>query len=310
MESNLKIYVAGHTGMVGSACLKALKLKGYKNLVYKKSSELDLTDQKSVKNFIEIEKPDLVINCAAVVGGIMANNNYPYKFLMDNMLIQNNLIKYSHENKIKKFVFLGSSCIYPKYSKQPIKEKYLLSDYLEPTNEWYAIAKISGVKLIESLRKKYNRDYISLMPTNLYGSNDNFDFNSSHVIPGMIAKFHKAKIKNSNYITLWGDGTPLREFLHVDDLANAILFSIENSFSDSLFNVGSGEEIAIKNLAQIVKKIVGFNGSVNWDKSMPNGTPRKLLDSTKFKNLGWKQKISLENGIDLTYKWYVDNLSK
>ena len=309
MKSNLKIYVAGHTGMVGSACLKALKLKGYKKLVYKKSSELDLTDQKSVKNFIEIEKPDIVINCAAVVGGIMANNNYPYKFLMDNMLIQNNLIRYSHENKIKKFVFLGSSCIYPKYSKQPIKEEYLLSDYLEPTNEWYAIAKISGVKLIESLRKKHKRDYISLMPTNLYGSNDNFDFNSSHVIPGMIAKFHQAKIRNSNYITLWGDGTPLREFLHVDDLANAILFSIENSFSDSLFNVGSGEEIAIKDLAKIVKKIVGFKGGVNWDKSMPNGTPRKLLDSTKFKNLGWKQKISLEKGIDLTYKWYVDNLS-
>ena len=309
MKSNLKIYVAGHTGMVGSACLKALKLKGYKKLVYKKSSELDLTDQKSVKNFIEIEKPDIVINCAAVVGGILANNNYPYKFLMDNMLIQNNLIRYSHENKIKKFVFLGSSCIYPKYSKQPIKEKYLLSDYLEPTNEWYAIAKISGVKLIESLRKKHKRDYISLMPTNLYGSNDNFDFNSSHVIPGMIAKFHQAKIRNSNYITLWGDGTPLREFLHVDDLANAILFSIENSFSESLFNVGSGEEIAIKDLAKIIKKIVGFKGGINWDKSMPNGTPRKLLDSTKFKNLGWKQKISLENGIDFTYKWYVDNLS-
>ena len=309
MKSNLKIYVAGHTGMVGSACLRALKLKGYKKLVYKKSSELDLTNQKSVKNFIEIEKPDIVINCAAVVGGILANNNYPYKFLMDNMLIQNNLIRYSHENKIKKFVFLGSSCIYPKYSKQPIKEKYLLSDYLEPTNEWYAIAKISGVKLIESLRKKHKRDYISLMPTNLYGSNDNFDFNSSHVIPGMIAKFHQAKIRNSNYITLWGDGTPLREFLHVDDLANAILFSIENSFSDSLFNVGSGEEIAIKDLAKIIKKIVGFKGGINWDKSMPNGTPRKLLDSTKFKNLGWKQKISLENGIDFTYKWYVDNLS-
>ena len=302
-----KIYIAGHNGMVGSACVRMLNSKGYFNLIFLGSKELDLRDQKKVESFISSEKPDIIIDAAAVVGGIWANNEYPYRFLMDNMLIQNNLIKSAVDNKVKKFIFLGSSCIYPKLAPQPLKEEYLLSSPLEPTNQWYAIAKISGVKLIQAIRKEFGYDYVSLMPTNLYGPNDNFDIKYSHVLPAMIRKFHDAKINDQKEITLWGDGSPLREFLHVKDLAKAVLFTLENEVQRSLFNVGSGEEISINELANTVSKIVGFRGSIVWDKSMPNGTPRKLLDSTKFSNLGWESKIPLFEGINSTYNWYLKN---
>ncbi len=303
-----KIFIAGHNGMVGRACFDIFTNKGYKNLIYKKSSDLDLKNQSDVNDFIKYEKPEVIINAAAKVGGILANNSYPYEFLMNNMLIQNNLIQSAFLNNIKKFIFLGSSCIYPKLSPQPIKEKYLLSDYLESTNQWYAIAKISGVKLIEALRNQYSKDYVSLMPTNLYGPNDNFDLNSSHVLPAMIRKFHEAKVNNNAEVYLWGTGSPMREFLHVNDLANAILFTLENKLNEHLYNIGSGDEISIKNLSNLIKNIVGYKGIIKWDSSKPDGTPRKLIDSSKFNTLGWKSSINLEYGIKLTYEWYLKNL--
>ena len=247
-----KIYIAGHRGMVGSACWRALEAEGYTNLVGKTSKELDLRDQKAVEDFIRSEKPVAIIDAAAKVGGILANDTYPYEFLMDNMLIQNNLIRSAHENDVPKFIFLGSSCIYPKFAPQPLKEEYLLTDSLEPTNEWYAIAKISGVKLIEALRKEYGRDYVSLMPTNLYGPNDNFDLKSSHVLPAMIRKFHEAKLKGHSPVELWGTGSPMREFLHVDDLGQAVLFALENKLDEHLYNVGTGVDLTIKELAELI----------------------------------------------------------
>ena len=303
-----KIFITGHRGMVGRACFDTFINNGYKNLIYKNSSDLDLKNQSDVNNFIKHEKPEVIINAAAKVGGILANNSYPYEFLMNNMLIQNNLIQSAFLNNIKKFIFLGSSCIYPKLSPQPIKEKYLLSDYLESTNQWYAIAKISGVKLIEALRNQYSKDYVSLMPTNLYGPNDNFDLNSSHVLPAMIRKFHEAKVNNNAEVYLWGTGSPMREFLHVNDLANAILFTLENKLNEHLYNIGSGDEISIKNLSNLIKNIVGYKGIIKWDSSKPDGTPRKLIDSSKFNTLGWKSSINLEYGIKLTYEWYLKNL--
>lgn len=310
MDLNSKIYIAGHRGMVGSAIWRKLTDLGYNNLIGKSSHELDLRNQDAVKSFLLTEKPDVIIDAAATVGGILANNDYPYQFLMDNMLIQNNLISSAHESDINKFVFLGSSCIYPKFSKQPIREEYLLTGELEQTNEWYAIAKISGVKLCEAIRNQYNRDYISLMPTNLYGPNDNFNLKTSHVLPAMIRKFHEAKENNYAEVTLWGDGTPMREFLHVDDLARAVSFAIENNFSDNLYNVGTGEDIEIIELANLIQKIVGHKGDIIWDSSKPNGTPRKLLDVSKINNLGWKAKIGLEEGVELTYNWFLNNLDK
>ncbi len=307
LSKEKKIYVSGHNGMVGSACVKLLNDSGYNNLVYKKSTELDLTVQADVKDFINDEKPYAIINAAAKVGGILANDSYPYEFLIKNLQIQNNLINSAHNFNISKFIFLGSSCIYPKLAKQPLKESYLLSGDLEPTNQWYAIAKISGVKLIESLSKQYNRNYVSLMPTNLYGTNDNFDLNSSHVLPALLRKFHEAKYNNKSDVTLWGTGKPLREFLHVNDLANAILFTLENDMEDNLYNVGSNEEISIYNLSNLIKEIIGFNGNIKWDKSKPDGTPRKLLDSSKLNKLGWTPKISLDDGILSTYRWYLSN---
>lgn len=309
IQLNDKIYIAGHKGMVGSACWRLLEKKGYTNLTGKSSKELDLRRQNEVFEFIKNEKPKVIIDAAAKVGGILANNTYPYEFLMDNMLIQNNLIKAGHENDIPKFIFLGSSCIYPKLAPQPIIEDYLLTDSLESTNEWYAIAKISGVKLIEALRKQYNRQYISLMPTNLYGPFDNFNLKTSHVMPAMIHKFHEAKKNNNAPVTLWGSGMPMREFLHVDDLADAVLFSIENNLRESLYNVGAGEDLSIKNLAQKIQKIIGHNGKIIWDKSKPDGTPRKLIDSSKLKREGWECKINLEDGIINTYKWFVENFA-
>ena len=302
-----KIYIAGHRGMVGSACWRALEAEGYSNLIGRTSKELDLRDQKAVEEFIRTEKPVAIINAAAKVGGILANDTYPYEFLMDNMLIQNNLIRFAHENDVPKFIFLGSSCIYPKFAPQPLKEEYLLTDSLEPTNEWYAIAKISGVKLIEALRKEYGRDYVSLMPTNLYGPNDNFDLKSSHVLPAMIRKFHEAKLNGNAPVELWGTGSPMREFLHVDDLAQAVLFAIENEVTEHLFNVGTGKDLTIKELANWIQSIVGHQGAILWDISKPDGTPRKLMDSSKLEKQGWCAKIDLKLGIELTYNWFLKN---
>jgi len=300
-----KIYIAGHNGMVGSACKRALEAKGYKNIIGFSSKELDLRDQRAVFEMLEREKPKAIIDAAAKVGGILANSTYPYEFLMDNMLIQNNLIKAAHELDISKFIFLGSSCIYPKMAPQPLKEEYLLTGPLEETNQWYAIAKISGVKLIEALRKQYNRDYVSLMPTNLYGPGDNYDLETSHVLPAMLRKFHEAKENNHADVVLWGTGTPKREFLHVDDLANAVVFALENKMEESLYNVGSGEEISIKELAELIQEITGHKGNIVWDKSKPDGTPRKFLDSTKlFKLIGFKN-LKFFNKIKLTYQDFI-----
>ena len=296
-----KIYIAGHRGMVGSACWRALDTKGYTNLVGKTSKELDLRDQKAVEEFIKSEKPVAIIDAAAKVGGILANDTYPYEFLMDNMLIQNNLIRSAHENDVPKFIFLGSSCIYPKFAPQPLKEEYLLTDSLEPTNEWYAIAKISGVKLIEALRREYGRDYVSLMPTNLYGPNDNFDLKSSHVLPAMIRKFHEAKLNGDSPVELWGTGSPMREFLHVDDLAQAVILGLEKNLEGHLYNVGTGTDITIKQLAHIVQSIVGHSGNIIWNTSLPDGTPRKVLDISNIKSCGWFPKISLKEGVLNTY---------
>ena len=307
IAKDAKIYIAGHRGMVGSACWRALSSAGYTNLIGKTSKELDLRDQKAVDDFIKTEKPDAIIDAAARVGGILANDSYPYEFLMDNMLIQNNLIRSAHENDIKKFIFLGSSCIYPKMAPQPLKEGYLLTGTLEPTNEWYAIAKISGVKLIESLRKQYGRDYVSLMPTNLYGPGDNFDLETSHVLPAMIRKFHEAKENNHAKVTLWGSGAPMREFLHVDDLGQAVLFALEHKLEENLYNVGSGNDLTIKALAEIIQKVVGHKGEVIWDDTKPDGTPKKLMDSSKLNAKGWSSTINLEKGIRTTYEWFLDH---
>lgn len=302
-----KIYIAGHRGMVGSACWRALTDAGYTNLIGKTSKELDLKDQTAVENFIRSEKPDAIIDAAARVGGILANDTYPYEFLMDNMLIQNNLIRSAHKNDIEKFIFLGSSCIYPKHAKQPLKEEYLLTGPLEPTNECYAIAKITGVKLIESIRKQFGRDYVSLMPTNLYGPNDNFDLKTSHVLPAMIRKFHEAKMDNHSSVTLWGSGSPMREFLHVDDLASAVVFTLQNTLDEHLYNVGSGSDLTIKSLAEMVQRIVGHKGEIIWDDTKPDGTPRKLMESSKLNQLGWRSNIDLDSGILNTYNWFLEN---
>jgi GDP-L-fucose synthase len=300
-----KIYIAGHNGMVGSACKRALEAKGYKNIIGFSSKEVDLRDQRVVFEMLDIEKPKAIIDAAAKVGGILANSRYPYEFLMDNMLIQNNLIKAAYELDISKFIFLGSSCIYPKMAPQPLKEEYLLTGQLEKTNQWYAIAKISGVKLIEALREQYNRDYVSLMPTNLYGPGDNYDLQTSHVLPAMVRKFHEAKENNHSDVVLWGTGTPKREFLHVDDLANAVLFTLENQMEESLYNVGSGEEISIKELAELIQEIIGHKGNIIWDKSKPDGTPRKLMESSKLNMTGWHLSVGFKSGLELTYKRYI-----
>ena len=304
-----KIYIAGHTGMVGSAIWRALNSKGYFNLLGKKSSELDLRNQQAVNDFYKLEKPEVVIDAAAKVGGILANKDYPYQFLMENMQIQNNLIDGAFNFGVEKFIFLGSSCIYPKFASQPLKEEFLLTDSLEPTNESYAISKITGVKACEYIRKQFGKDYVSLMPTNLYGYNDNFDLKSSHVLPAMIRKFHDAKESNHEPVNLWGSGKPLREFLFVDDLAQAVIYALENKLSEYLYNVGTGKDIAIKDLAKIIQKIVGHNGEIIWDQSKPDGTPRKLLDVNKMKKMGWIYSTELELGIEKTYRWFLENIN-
>jgi GDP-L-fucose synthase len=311
-NKSAKIYIAGHKGMVGSAIWRALENKGYSNLIGKTSKELDLRDQKEVQSFFQNEKPDVVIDAAAKVGGILANNNYPYQFLMENLQIQNNLIDEALKNGIKKFVFLGSSCIYPKLAPQPLKEEYLLTSSLEPTNEWYAIAKITGVKACEAIRKQFGKDFISLMPTNLYGPFDNFDLNTSHVLPAMIRKFHEAKVKTENTgvsepVELWGSGTPMREFLHVEDMADAVVFALENEMKEHLYNIGSGIDLTIKSLAELIQKIVGHQGEILWDSAKPDGTPRKLMDVSKMEKEGWTARINLESGISTTYQWFLVN---
>nr|WP_317196172.1 GDP-L-fucose synthase [Winogradskyella vincentii] len=305
MNNDSKIYIAGHNGMVGSAVWRALVAKGYNNIIGNSRKELDLRDQKQVMDFMQSEQPQVVVDAAAKVGGILANSENPYPFLMENLQIQNNLIDAAHKNAVPKFVFLGSSCIYPKMAPQPLKEQYLLTDSLEPTNEWYAIAKIAGVKACEAIRKQYGKDFMSLMPTNLYGPNDNFDLKSSHVLPAMIRKFHEAKLNNHTTVILWGSGSPLREFLHVDDLAQAVVFSIENKLPEHLYNVGYGEDLSIRELATTIQKIVGHNGKIEWDSTKPDGTPQKLLDSSKLQALGWNPKIGLKQGIKKTYEWYL-----
>tara|TARA_B100000767_G_C19726715_1_gene519823 strand:+ start:327 stop:1277 length:951 start_codon:yes stop_codon:yes gene_type:complete len=310
MKKDSKIYIAGHRGMVGSAVWRALESIGYTNLLGKTSKELDLRNQAKVNKFIKNEKPDAIIDAAAKVGGILANNDFPYQFLMENMQIQNNLIQAAHENEVTKFIFLGSSCIYPKFAPQPLKEAYLLTDSLEPTNEWYAIAKISGVKLCDAIRKQFGKDFVSLMPTNLYGSHDNFDLKSSHVLPAMIRKFHEAKLNNNAPVELWGSGTPMREFLHVDDMAKAVFFALENKLPEHLYNVGTGIDVTIKQLAEMVQKVTEHKGEILWDSSKPDGTPRKLMDVSKMYEMGWKAEIELNEGVTKTYDWFLNNTEK
>src|SRR6185312_16073152 len=301
MEKNARIYIAGHKGMVGSSIIRKLKTLGYDNIITRTSKELDLRNQEAVLSFFKEQKPDYVFLAAAKVGGIQANNTYRADFLYENLIIEANVIHASYLTKVKKLLFLGSSCIYPKMAPQPLKESYLLTGLLESTNEPYAIAKIAGIKLCESYRLQYGCNFISAMPTNLYGPNDNYDLNNSHVLPALIRKFHEAKKENKPFVEVWGSGTPLREFLHVDDLADACFF-LMNSYNEAGFlNVGTGEDITIKDLALTVKKIVGYNGELKFDSSKPDGTPRKLMDVSRLHNLGWKHKIELEEGIAAVY---------
>ena len=309
LEKQAKIYVAGHRGMVGSAIVRKLQLLGYTNLVLKTSAELDLRDQAKVAAFFAAEKPDFVFLAAAKVGGIVANNTYRADFLFENLAIQNNIIHSSFVNKVQKLMFLGSSCIYPKLAPQPLKEAYLLSGYLEETNEPYAIAKIAGIKMCEAYRAQYGCDFISAMPTNLYGPNDNYDLENSHVLPAMIRKFQEAKERGDASMTLWGTGAPMREFLHADDLADACVYLMETYSDAELVNIGTGIDVTIKELAETVKKIVGFEGSIQWDTSRPDGTPRKLMDVSKLHSLGWKHKIELKDGIALAYQDFLTNVN-
>jgi GDP-L-fucose synthase len=309
MNKSSKIYIAGHRGMVGSAVWRVLEKKGYTNLLGLTSKELDLRNQQAVLDFYKNEKPAVVIDAAARVGGILANSDFPYQFLMENMQIQNSLIDGALKSGIEKFVFLGSSCIYPKFSPQPLKEEYLLTDSLEPTNEWYAIAKITGVKACQAIRKQFHKDYVSLMPTNLYGTHDNFDLKTSHVLPAMLRKFHEAKSNNTD-VVLWGSGTPMREFLFVDDMAEAVVYALENKLPEYLYNVGSGKDITIKELAETIQKVTGHKGQIIWDSSKPDGTPRKLTDVSKMKDIGWQYSTELEEGIEKTYTWFLENLDR
>ncbi|MDD5035699.1 MAG: GDP-L-fucose synthase [Methylococcaceae bacterium] len=303
-----KIFIAGR-GLVGSALVRCLQNRGYDNLVLKTRQELDLTDTKSVAAFFDRERPDCVFDAAAKVGGIHANTTYPADFIQDNLLIQNNLINNAWRHGVKKFVFLGSSCIYPKFAPQPMKEEYLLTGPLEPTNEWYAVAKIAGIKMCQAYRKQHGFDTISLMPTNLYGPNDNFNLENSHVLPAMLRKFHEAKAANAEAVTLWGTGTPRREFLQVDDMAEAAVFLMENYSGEQIVNVGVGEDVSIRELAEFVREAVGFEGELVFDASKPDGTPRKLLDVSYLHSLGWKAKVSLPEGIRSTYAWFLEHQS-
>lgn len=312
-----KVYIAGHRGMVGSAINRKMDEAGYKNIVTRTINELNLLRQNEVENFFKEEKPKVVIIAAAKVGGIVANNTYRADFIYENLMIESNLIHAAYENKVEKLIFLGSSCIYPKLAPQPLKEEYLLTDTLEFTNEPYAIAKIAGIKLCENYYRQYGCNFYSAMPTNLYGPNDNFDLVTSHVLPALIRKFHEAKINNSEFVELWGSGKPKREFLYVEDLAEAILFLLENINSKDLYengisqiNIGTGEDLSIAELADKIKNIIGYKGKIKYDSTKPDGTPRKLMDVSRINKLGWKHKTSLEDGIKKSYEWFLENFGQ
>ncbi len=306
MEKNAKIYIAGHRGMVGSAIHRKLQQEGFTNFALRSSKELDLRNQAAVEAFFNEERPDYVFLAAAKVGGIVANNTYRADFLFENLMIQNNVIHAAHLTNVKKLMFLGSSCIYPKLAPQPLKEEYLLTGFLEPTNEPYAIAKIAGIKMCESYRRQYGRNFISVMPTNLYGPNDNYDLQNSHVLPALIRKFHEAKINDSPSVEVWGTGSPLREFLHSDDLAEACYFLMQEYDGEEFVNVGTGEDLSIKDLAELVKETVGYEGELVWNTAKPDGTPRKLMDVSKLHGLGWKHKIDLPDGIRQVYEKFKE----
>lgn len=310
IDTSAKIFVAGHRGLVGSAVVRKLHQLGFTNLLLRTHSDLDLTNQSAVESFFAAEKPQYVILAAAKVGGIHANNTYPADFITINLQIQTNIIVSSFNHKVLKLLFLGSSCIYPKFAPQPIPENALLTAPLEPTNEWYAIAKIAGIKMCQAYRLQYNFDAISAMPTNLYGTNDNFHPENSHVLPALLRRFHEAKVNKLDKVVVWGTGSPLREFLHVDDLADAVVFLLENYSDLEHVNVGSGKEVSIKELAELLKEVVGFKGELIWDSTKPDGTPRKLMDTSKLVGLGWTPKISLRDGLVDTYKWYLENYGK
>jgi GDP-L-fucose synthase len=302
-----KIFVAGHRGLVGSALMRALQERGFQNLVVRSRQDLDLTEQSAVREFFDDSRPQAVIMAAARVGGIQANNSHPAGFLRDNLLIQDNVIDAAYRSGVEKFVFLGSSCIYPKMAPQPIKEDYLLTGPLEPTNEWYAIAKIAGIKMCQAYRREYGFNAISLMPTNLYGPGDNYDLQSSHVLPALIRKFHEAKHRNDKNVEIWGTGTPRREFLHVDDLAGAVLYLLQNYDAEPIVNIGWGEDLTIRELAETVMSAIGYSGSLTFDHTKPDGTPRKLLDVSRLHGLGWRARISLRTGIESTYAWFKEH---
>lgn len=307
MNNDNRIYIAGHRGLVGSAICRALEQQGFTNLISRTHRELNLTDQAAVREFFKTERPEYVFLAAARVGGIHANDTYPAEFIRDNLLIQTNIIDAAYQNGAKKLLFLGSSCIYPKYAPQPMKEEHLLTGELEPTNEWYAIAKIAGIKMCQAYRRQYGFNAISLMPTNLYGPGDNFDLENSHVLPALLRKFHEAKSNNKPSVEVWGSGKPRREFLHVDDLADASVFLMQNYKGEGIVNVGVGEDVSIRELAELVGKVVEYNGELRFDASKPDGTPRKLLDVSKLNGLGWQAKTSLRKGIAVTYQWFLDN---
>ncbi|MCQ2541672.1 MAG: GDP-L-fucose synthase [Lachnospiraceae bacterium] len=309
MEKNDKIYVAGHRGLVGSAIVRSLERQGYTNVIGRTHSELDLLDQLAVRNFFEAERPDVVILAAAKVGGINANNTAPADFAYENLQIQCNVIKCAHDYKVKKLLFLGSTCIYPKMAPQPIPEDALLTGPLEQTNEAYALAKISGMQMCKYFKRQYGDNFISCMPTNLYGPHDNYELNGSHVMPAMIRKFHEAKVNNAPSVELWGTGSPLREFLYVDDMADACVFLLENYEGEQHVNIGTGKEVTIKQLAETVKKTVGYEGEIVWNKDMPDGTPRKLTDVSKLHEMGFCHKVDLEEGVELAYNWFKENVA-
>ncbi len=307
MNKNSKIYVAGHRGLVGSAIVRNLKEKGFNNIICRTHKELDLTNQNEVRKFFEEERPEYVFLAAAKVGGIHANNTYPADFIYENLMIQNNVIKAAHDFEVKKLLFLGSTCIYPKMAPQPIKEDYLLTGSLEETNEAYAVAKIAGLEMCKFFKRQYGDNFISCMPTNLYGPNDNFDLKNSHVLPALIRKFHEAKVNNSEVVEVWGTGKPLREFLYVDDMADACVFLMENYDGEQHVNIGTGVEVSIRELAETVKEVVGFGGELVFNTDMPDGTPRKLTTVDKLNGLGWKHKVDLNKGIKMAYEWFLEN---
>ncbi|BBA32349.1 GDP-L-fucose synthetase-related [Methylocaldum marinum] len=310
MNKHARIYVAGHRGLVGSALVRCLQRQGYTRVLTRTREELDLTDQLAVARFFESERPEIVLDAAAKVGGIRANNIYPAEFIRDNLLIQTHLIDSAYLSGVRKFVFLGSSCIYPKLAQQPLKEDYLLTGPLEPTNQWYALAKIAGIKQCQAYRRQYGFDAISLMPTNLYGPGDNFSLENSHVLPALIRKFYEAKVAGAESVTVWGTGTPRREFLHVDDLADAVVFLMETYSDEEIVNVGVGEDLSIRELAELIRETVGFEGDLVFDPRQPDGTPRKLLDVSRLHGLGWRARIPLKQGLEETYGWFLSHMDK